>query len=220
MIANPTIPAYRYNPYDKTLTREGYDVDRMKTIRKDAVDRARGAKRFGVVLGTLGRQGNPAILKRLEARLKAAGRQYFVLLLSEVFPSKLAMFKDVDAWIQVACPRLSIDWGAAFDVPLLSPYEAHVALDAAEWREQYPMDFYAKGSGEWTNYYQSEEELREAREARKAAMRRRGKPRRKKVEVGAAPPAPTSDAAGAGAGAASPVPLPVAAAAPPVPPST
>ena len=27
---------------------------------------------------------------------------------------QLARFKDVDAWIQIACPRLSIDWGYAF----------------------------------------------------------------------------------------------------------
>ena len=37
--------------------------------------------------------------------------------------------------------------------PILSPYEAFVALGAAEWRQQYPMDFYARGSGPWTNYY-------------------------------------------------------------------
>ena len=40
-----------------------------------------------------------------------AGKTYFVLLLSEIFPSKLALFKEVGAWIQIACPRLSIDWG-------------------------------------------------------------------------------------------------------------
>lgn len=27
---------------------------------------------------------------------------------------QLARFHDVDAWIQIACPRLSIDWGYAF----------------------------------------------------------------------------------------------------------
>ncbi len=27
---------------------------------------------------------------------------------------QLGMFQDVDAWIQIACPRLSIDWGYAF----------------------------------------------------------------------------------------------------------
>lgn len=31
-------------------------------------------------------------------------------------------------WIQIACPRLSIDWGTAFSKPLLSPYEVNAQL--------------------------------------------------------------------------------------------
>lgn len=32
------------------------------------------------------------------------------------------------SWVQVACPRLSIDWGYAFPKPLLSPYEVRNLL--------------------------------------------------------------------------------------------
>ena len=48
--------------------------------------------------------------------------------------------------------RLSIDWGQSFTAPLLSPYEAAVALKKCEWKEEvYPMDFYANDSlGQWT----------------------------------------------------------------------
>lgn len=69
------------------------------------------------------------------------------LLLSEIFPGKLAMMTDVECWVQVACPRLSIDWGYAFPRPLLTPYEALVALEAREgWDKTgvYPMDYYGK----------------------------------------------------------------------------
>ncbi|CAN0604879.1 unnamed protein product, partial [Ectocarpus sp. 12 AP-2014] len=83
--------------------------------RRQAIEVARGAKSFGVILGTLGRQGNPHILEHLMSVLRARGKQFFVLLLSEVFPAKLAAFADVEAWIQVACPRLSVDWGHFFD---------------------------------------------------------------------------------------------------------
>lgn len=31
-------------------------------------------------------------------------------------------------WIQIACPRLSIDWGTAFSKPLLSPYEVNTPI--------------------------------------------------------------------------------------------
>ena len=50
------------------------------------------------------------------------------VLLSEVAPWKLALMEGVDAWIQIACPRLSIDWGEGFQKPTLTPYEALIAL--------------------------------------------------------------------------------------------
>jgi len=130
-----------------------------------------------------------------------------VLLLSELFPARLALMSaEVDAWVQIACPRLSIDWGYAFDRPLLTPFEAFAAMGEAQLpragkqssssspssevllisdgttgagdatvgtsaltkdegsrREVYPMDYYAEGSGPWTNYYE-EPSVREARE--------------------------------------------------------
>ena len=35
-------------------------------------------------------------------------------------------------WVQVACPRLSIDWGTAFPKPLLTPYEV-TPSSGREW---------------------------------------------------------------------------------------
>ncbi|KAG7174849.1 2-(3-amino-3-carboxypropyl)histidine synthase subunit 1-like [Homarus americanus] len=146
MISNPEIPTYLYNPYSKILSREYYDQPLMKKIRKEAIDKASKAKKWGLILGTLGRQGST------KKQLSATGKEFVIVLLSEIFPAKLAAMSDVEAWVQVACPRLSIDWGASFPHPLLNPYEATVALKHAEWHVQhYPMDFYANESlGEWT----------------------------------------------------------------------
>jgi 2-(3-amino-3-carboxypropyl)histidine synthase len=83
MIANPSVPAFRYDPYSKKLTRERYDHKEMRAARSDAVTAARKsiddithrgsgvdpqageAPSWGVVLGTLGRQGN---FKQLQVR--------------------------------------------------------------------------------------------------------------------------------------------------------
>ncbi|MPC27989.1 Diphthamide biosynthesis protein 1 [Portunus trituberculatus] len=87
-----------------------------------------------------------------QKQLSAAKKSFVVVLLSEIFPAKLAAMSSVEAWVQVACPRLSIDWGASFPKPLLNPYEASVALRHAVWdTKSYPMDFYAHESlGNWT----------------------------------------------------------------------
>lgn len=39
-------------------------------------------------------------------------------------------FLSPRSWVQVACPRLSIDWGEAFEKPLLTPYE----VKGGAWR--------------------------------------------------------------------------------------
>lgn len=179
MIANPRLRAYKYDPYEKKFTRELYEHRSMRANRKAAIDVGAKAQKFGLILGTLGRQGSLKVLQHLETRIRAHGRDCVIILLSEVFPSKLALFADVQAFVQVACPRLSIDWGTAFERPLLTPYELSVALGDAAWRctedvqldgeaadaapatgdtaavvdeaTGYPMDFYASNSlGYWT----------------------------------------------------------------------
>jgi 2-(3-amino-3-carboxypropyl)histidine synthase len=159
MIRNPGVAAYRYDPYAKVLSREQYDTAGMLGERQGAIRRATQAAEagatWGIVLGTLGRQGSPKVLDTLLASLARRGIATFTVLLAEISPAKLAAFGDgVGAWVQIACPRLSIDWGAEFkNVPLLTPYEAYVAIQETPWQEVYPMDYYQRGSGPWTNYH-------------------------------------------------------------------
>lgn len=149
MIHNPSLPAYRYDPYSRKLTRERYEHEEMHDLRRQAIKSARTAKKWGLILGSLGRQGNPHTMTMIENLLREQNTPFINLLLSEIFPGKLALMDDVDCWVQVACPRLSIDWGYAFPRPLLTPYEALIALDHKEGWETanggvYPMDYYAK----------------------------------------------------------------------------
>jgi 2-(3-amino-3-carboxypropyl)histidine synthase len=157
MIHNPSLPAYRYDPYSRRLTHESYNHNELHSLRRSAIITARKAPKWGLILGTLGRQGNPYTLTLIERKCREQGIDVVRLALSEIFPGKLKLMDEVGAWVQVACPRLSIDWGYAFERPLLSPYEALVALGAREaaWIDEdgdgtggtksYPMDFYAKG---------------------------------------------------------------------------
>lgn len=85
---------------------------------------------------------------------------YVPILLSELSPAKLSLMDQyVSAFVQTSCPRLSIDWGYAFSRPLLSPYEAAIAVGKLPgWKSQslnqngrdaldaYPMNFYEAGT--------------------------------------------------------------------------
>lgn len=76
MIHNPQVPAFQYDPYSRKLTREYYNYDVMKTNRLssfffnliilrvvEAVSIAKTCKYFGIIHGTLGRQGNIKIVE-------------------------------------------------------------------------------------------------------------------------------------------------------------
>ncbi|KAG1755947.1 putative diphthamide synthesis protein-domain-containing protein [Suillus lakei] len=182
MIANPSVPAFRYDPYSKKITRELYNHEEMRTIRDDAVQKARKSITafsqtsdshgvvaptdknpiWGIILGTLGRQGSFKQMQAITHQLSTSKTDipYIPILLSELSPAKLALFNPyISTFIQTACPRLSIDWGYAFDRPLLSPYETAVVVGQAKgWMNEekegherakggrYPMDFYEAGS--------------------------------------------------------------------------
>lgn len=184
MITNPTVPAFRYDPYSKKLTRERYNHNEMRKIRDEAVKFARESitslapsldpaelglttklssplqqpRLWGVILGTLGRQGSFKQLQAITNQLSVSNISipYVPILLSEVSPAKLSLFNPhVSTFVQTSCPRLSIDWGYAFARPLLSPYEANVALGEVNgWMSKaiegakttHPMDFYEAGT--------------------------------------------------------------------------
>jgi 2-(3-amino-3-carboxypropyl)histidine synthase len=57
---------FRYDPYEKKITRETYDHTVMLDVRGKSVAEASKAGMFGLVLGTLGRQGSPAVLKTIQ----------------------------------------------------------------------------------------------------------------------------------------------------------
>ena len=117
---------------------------------------------WGIVLGTLGRQGSFKQLQAITHQLSTSRTSipYMPILLSELSPAKLALFSPhISAFVQTSCPRLSIDWGYAFDKPLLTPYETAVAVGkATSWMDDerdsegrkvekvYPMDFYSAGT--------------------------------------------------------------------------
>lgn len=86
MIHNPQLVAYRYDPYGRVLTRERYALLEMHAARQAAIALAGPALRWGVILGTLGRQGNPAIVSHLRDVLRRKGRRCIVVLVSQPPP--------------------------------------------------------------------------------------------------------------------------------------
>ena len=126
-------PTFMLDPYMNTVTnmREAAEERRKRAIL--AVYKALDARVFGVVTGLkegqkmLGRSG--WISKRLEMN----GRDVVHLAMREITAERLAQHREVEAFIQTACPRVSVD-GYDFDRPVLSIPQADALVGLMEGR--------------------------------------------------------------------------------------
>lgn len=158
MIQNPNSRFFRYDPYQNKIYAEYYDINEMKIRRNISIEATRRAEHIGLIMGTLGRQGSVHILSQLEKLLQGVGKKYTLFLMADVCQGAINKYPEVDAWVEIACPRLAIDWGAEFSKPMLNPYECFVAFKNLPL--DYPMDNYMYNGGEWSVYTAKEVETK------------------------------------------------------------
>ena len=75
-----------------------------------------------------------------------------VLIASEVNVELLTSIQ-VDFFVQIAYPRLSIDWSYGVPKPLLTPFELYALIDKYNLKETYRMDYYSYNGGPWSNFF-------------------------------------------------------------------
>lgn len=143
MISNPSLTYYRYCPFNKRMYTERYDYARMALARRNERAKFLSSRAVGLINGTLGTQGSSKILSNVVGRLSSLGKRFYVFNFEEIKESNLA-FDFVDGFVQICCPRLSIDWGSGFDKFMLCGYEVF----NEEIRE---MDFYGAEERPWNN---------------------------------------------------------------------
>ena len=71
----------------------------------------------------------------LKEKLEQNGFTATLLALKEVTPSAIMQFPGIDAFVNTACPRISLDDAPNFGKPLLSVSETLVLLGEIRWED-------------------------------------------------------------------------------------
>ena len=118
-------PTYILDPYFNEI-REITDFAR-KLQKKATLEiyKAVDAETFGVIVGLKEGQISKLTALKFKKELESAGKIVHLIALTDITNERLRNLKDIDAFIQVACPRISTD--NRFDKPVLSTPQA-VAL--------------------------------------------------------------------------------------------
>ena len=112
--------------------------DRILRKRFAAIERARSAESFLVIVCSKIGQRRDNVADDIIAKIQAAGKKAYKAYMNELSPQNLMAYR-VDAFISTACPRLAMDDSSRYDKPILTPTEAEVSLGIREW-DDYAFD--------------------------------------------------------------------------------
>jgi 2-(3-amino-3-carboxypropyl)histidine synthase len=110
--------------YRKLLRKRWANIIRFKETRK-----------VGIIVGLKSSQMNISLARRLKGLLEENGYSTILICATEVIPEALGSFIDLEAYVEISCPRISTDDQERYRKPILNPEEVMVALDKKKWED-------------------------------------------------------------------------------------
>jgi 2-(3-amino-3-carboxypropyl)histidine synthase len=106
------------DPYFQEYSEVTEFAQRIQKKATLAIYKALDAKRIGLIIGL--KEGQFAQVRALELKkkLEELGKRVQLIALTEITDERIQIFRQIDAFIQVACPRIATD--NHFKKPMLS----------------------------------------------------------------------------------------------------
>ena len=120
------LPTYILDPYFNEVREVTEFAQQLKKKATLAIYKAADAKSFGVIVGLKEGQLSKVFGLKIKKELEKEGKKVQLFALTDITNDRLRNLKGIDAFIQVACPRISTD--NQFDKPVLSTPQANALL--------------------------------------------------------------------------------------------
>ena len=120
------MPTYVLDPYFNEVREISEFAEKLKKKSTLAIYKAAEAQSFGIIVGLKEGQLSKLFALEFKKQLEKEGKKVQLFALTDITSDRLNNLKGIDAFIQVACPRISTD--NQFDKPVLSSPQAHALL--------------------------------------------------------------------------------------------
>jgi 2-(3-amino-3-carboxypropyl)histidine synthase len=113
---------------------QAIEVASEKFLRKRGgyIAKAMEAQIFGIIVSTKFGQNRMELGMKLKELAEKHAKQAFIISIDLITQEQLLAFK-ADAYVNTACPRITIDDAERFNVPVLTPQEFEIVLGEREW---------------------------------------------------------------------------------------
>ena len=128
-------PVFLMDVYNDEITSMQELKDKILKQRIISVEKFKEAEKIGIIISLRKGQNFFGSYKILRKKFEKAGKKVILITMNEVTPDKLFNFYGVDAFVELACPRIAIDDFAKYRKPIVTFKEVLVALGEKSWDE-------------------------------------------------------------------------------------
>jgi len=128
----PTIVA---DPYERRAYLVDKETEKVIKQRWASIEAAAKAKNFAVLIGLKPGQKRLEEALSVKRKLEEHEKTAYLFAIKEITPEVLMEFPTVEAYVNTACPRISLDDAMKFQKPVLTVNEASVIVEELSWEE-------------------------------------------------------------------------------------
>ena len=125
------------DPYRDELRDVSKLTRQTLAVRFAKIERAKGAEKIGIIVSTKPGQRRMKQALRWSRLLEERGIVSTILSSDELDPSRLISYQ-VDAFLNLACPRMAVEDAELFPKPVLTPTELEIVLGLRSWEGYIP----------------------------------------------------------------------------------
>ena len=127
-------PTFMLDPYYREVSDITPLAVKMSNKAILTLYKALDANNIGIIIGLKEGQTRLEKVQKIKDELEKHGKNISLIALHEITNERLTQLQNIDAFIQTACPRISID-GEKFNKPILSIPQAEALIEILDGRE-------------------------------------------------------------------------------------
>lgn len=127
-------PVFLIDVYNNEIKSMKGVRDKILRQRILSVEKFKDAKNIGIIIGTKEGQKFGTYTDLIE-KFEKAGKNVLAITINEFSQDKLVNFRNIDAFVELGCPRIAIDDFSKYNKTLITYNEALVALGEKSWDE-------------------------------------------------------------------------------------
>jgi 2-(3-amino-3-carboxypropyl)histidine synthase len=131
-------PVIIFDPVNNEFSTTEDVKSKLLKQRGGAIARAKECREFGILISTKPGQCRIDLALKIQSKLKENNRSGTLIVFDFISPENVD-YLPFDAYINTACPRLTVDDYLRYKKPIITPIELEIVLNNLAW-DEYTMD--------------------------------------------------------------------------------